>query len=783
MSSFLNPVTLKHIFTIFTLIFLTSATFHISFGQQSTATLTQKLNDARANADKAIILESLLEKYLGNKDVDSFIKYGEMAVPLYEQVGKKDLAAKTSLALSLLHVSNGDIKKGEYYMPKSDEHFIAQKDYKRQARYDFNKGTILTHQNNPNAAQEYYNKVLESYNKGRDVEHHLVFKTYENLFGSYVYTQQYSKALKTSNNYTSFIEQHYPEHKGYAYYYLGRLYRFTSDYKKAHDQFLKSLRFYEGKNEPLSVAASHMQLGINYLSLNRPDSSISYLEKALVYYRSVDDQESVARVYNALSSSYFQQKNIKKAEEYIQKAIDLTDKSDDSYLYDNAFLWTIRLAKAMEDSALILSGKKSRADLQYVTGEMERNFEKILSKKEQMTSGVLSHNYTYLSRAHELLGNYEQALAYFKSEVQLKDSVHGINQLRDFTDMEANIAHEKQNEIMKLEEANKRIHLQKELELKALKYEFERKQALAKTEKERLKLLQEEELKRKEIEIKYAEEQKAIALKFEQEKEIARIEQEKKDAIAAAELQSARNVRNLSALGVGLACLLLGIATWSYVQKRRDNERIAAEKQKSDELLLNILPQEVAEELKEKGSTSAQLHEEVSVLFTDFVNFTSNSEKIGVQELLNELNVYFTAFDEIMGKRGLEKIKTIGDAYLAVSGLPASDPRHAQNAILAAKDILEFVTARKKNNKNGLDIRIGVHSGPVIAGIVGVKKFAYDIWGDTVNTAARMEQSSTPGKINVSASTFALAKNDFTFEGRGLVQTKGKGAMEMYFVS
>lgn len=774
---------MKHIFTIFIFISLVSVAFHVSFGQQNTDTLKEKLSAAQNDKDKAVALEALLEKYLSAQDIDSFIKYGEIAVPLYAQVGKKELAAKTSLALSLIHVSKGDVKKGEQYMPENDDYFLAQKDYKRQARYDFNKATILSHQNNFNAAQEYYNKVLDSYNKGRDVESHLVFKTYENLFGGHVYTRQYSKALKTSANYTSFIEQHYPEHKGYAYYYLGSLYRFTSDYKKAHDQFLKSLRFYEDKNDALSVAASHMQLGINHLSLDQPDSSIDHLEKALTYYRSVDDQASIARVYNALSSSYFQKKDIKKAEEYIQKAIDLTDKGQDNYLYDNAFLWTIKLAKAMEDSALILSGQKSKTELQYVTGEMERNFQKILAKKEQMTPGVLSHNYRYLSKAHELLGNYEQALAYFKSEVQLKDSVHGIDQLRDFTDMEANIAHDKQNEILKLEEANKRMHLQKELELKALKYEFEKKQALAKTEEERLKLLQEEELKRKEIEIKYAEEQKAIALKFEQEKEIARIEQEKKDAIGAAELRSARNVRNLSAIGVGLACLLLGIATWSYLQKKKDNKRIASEKRKSDELLLNILPHEVAEELKEKGSTSAQLHEEVSVLFTDFVNFTANSEKIGVQELLNELNDYFTVFDQIMEQRGLEKIKTIGDAYLAVSGLPASDPQHAQNAILAAKDILKFVTERKANNKNGLDIRIGVHSGPVIAGIVGVKKFAYDIWGDTVNTAARMEQSSAPGKINVSASTFTLAKNDFSFESRGLVPTKGKGEMEMYFLN
>ena len=205
------------------------------------------------------------------------------------------------------------------------------------------------------------------------------------------------------------------------------------------------------------------------------------------------------------------------------------------------------------------------------------------------------------------------------------------------------------------------------------------------------------------------------------------------------------------------------------------------EKQKSDDLLLNILPYEVAEELKQNGKTNAKHYDEVSVLFTDFVNFTSISEQIGVQEMLNELNICFTEFDRIMGKYDLEKIKTIGDAYLAVSGLPVSNALHAKNAVHAAIEILNYIEKRKSENPNALDIRIGIHSGAVIAGIVGVKKFAYDIWGDTVNTAARMEQNSQPGKLNVSEATYTLLKDDFVFEHRGKIVTKGKGELNMYF--
>ncbi|MDF2930938.1 MAG: hypothetical protein K0R36_269 [Chryseobacterium sp.] len=205
------------------------------------------------------------------------------------------------------------------------------------------------------------------------------------------------------------------------------------------------------------------------------------------------------------------------------------------------------------------------------------------------------------------------------------------------------------------------------------------------------------------------------------------------------------------------------------------------EKQKTENLLLNILPHEVAEELKENGSSEAKYYDEVTVLFTDFVNFTQNSEKMGAEKMLVELNECFTAFDMIMEKHGLEKIKTIGDAYLAVCGLPIKNECHAYKTVLVALDIINFIEERKKTNPDVLDIRIGINSGSLIAGIVGVKKFAYDIWGDTVNTAARMEQNSEKGKINISESTYQLVKDKIVCEYRGKIHTKGKGEMDMYF--
>ncbi|MCW3126622.1 MAG: hypothetical protein JWO03_2280 [Bacteroidetes bacterium] len=219
-------------------------------------------------------------------------------------------------------------------------------------------------------------------------------------------------------------------------------------------------------------------------------------------------------------------------------------------------------------------------------------------------------------------------------------------------------------------------------------------------------------------------------------------------------------------------------------EKELDFEK--REKELTQNLLLNILPAKVAAELKEKGSAAARHFGDVTVLFTDFKGFTIVSERLTPQQLVDELHTCFSAFDEIMQKHGIEKIKTVGDAYLAVSGLPQANPNHASDVIRTAIAIRDFMIQRKLETRDlGLEtfeIRIGIHSGSVVAGIVGTKKFAYDIWGDTVNTAARMEQNSEAGKINISETTYQLVKDNFTCEYRGEIEAKNKGKLKMYFV-
>jgi class 3 adenylate cyclase len=208
---------------------------------------------------------------------------------------------------------------------------------------------------------------------------------------------------------------------------------------------------------------------------------------------------------------------------------------------------------------------------------------------------------------------------------------------------------------------------------------------------------------------------------------------------------------------------------------------IKLEKEKSENLLLNILPENVADELKEKGYSEARQFENASIMFIEFVDFTKVSEGLSPNELVSEIDKCFKAFDHIIYKYGLEKIKTFGGTYMAVSGIPAEDVDSAANIVKASLEIKDFMNTYKM--QGGIfEVKTGIHCGPVVGGIVGTKKFAFDIWGDVVNTAARMEQHSLPGKINVSGTMFNKINNEFECVYRGKIQAKNKGEVDMYFI-
>lgn len=240
---------------------------------------------------------------------------------------------------------------------------------------------------------------------------------------------------------------------------------------------------------------------------------------------------------------------------------------------------------------------------------------------------------------------------------------------------------------------------------------------------------------------------------------------------------------------ISLAFILsvTGLLFYLWISRRKAGTILEIEKKKSDDLLLNILPHEIAEELKRNnGKTTAKSYSMVTVLFADIKNFTQISEHLSPDTLIEELDFIFGAFDAIIEKHDIEKIKVIGDAYMCAGGIPLANTTNPIDIVNAAIEMQAFMHKtmidRKTKKQIFMDLRIGIHTGPVVAGVIGTKKFTYDIWGDAVNTASRMESAGEPGKINISKTTYEIVKNNFNCVSRGMIEAKNKGLIEMFFV-
>ncbi|MFC1731552.1 adenylate/guanylate cyclase domain-containing protein [candidate division KSB1 bacterium] len=417
--------------------------------------------------------------------------------------------------------------------------------------------------------------------------------------------------------------------------------------------------------------------------------------------------------------------------------------------------------------------------------------------------------YGLIGQSYYKLGNYKNAVDYFKKESQLlknKGKPWIINQfnlgLSYMYDGKENQAVKYFEEsLFKAQSSKYKTYILKNYEalfnaysnkkrfktaLKYFKlYIAERDEKFiddAQKEINQMHNAYEEEISKKEETIEYLEDEKD-AIKdtltmTEQELQVLKMQQKIIDL--QLEKEQLRFTRIIYILI--LVAILSIVIVISYLQMRKAKHLISIEKAKSEKLLLNILPSKVVNELKEKGDSIPEKFKEVTVFFSDFAGFTELATLISPEKLINELNLIFTAFDEIMEKHYCERIKTVGDAYLAVCGMPEENPDHVINMLSAALAIKKWLNNYNRSSEIKWQIRIGIHSGNLIGGIVGTKKYIYDIFGDTINTASRMENHSDIGRINVSHITYGLSQEKFKFTERPLIEVKGKGKMKMYFL-
>lgn len=418
--------------------------------------------------------------------------------------------------------------------------------------------------------------------------------------------------------------------------------------------------------------------------------------------------------------------------------------------------------------------------LKYKRGMAEgyTNLSEVYNKKN-IKPMYLKYKYKATQLYDEVAKTKEQEAKEAQKEKELKEAE--VKRQQEELDRQMEEAKRKQKEIEKLSQDNT-----------VSKEEIERKKReLAQSQNEIVR--KQEEIYQKDVVIHKTEEQlevERIKAKY-QSDSIQILVQEAmiKDLEVSKEKEKRKYLIGIIASMGGIALMLFFLYQTirrTAKQLEEKNRIIEEEKRRSDELLLNILPLELANELKEKGMAEARNYDMVTVLFTDFKDFTKISEKLTPKQLVDEIDYAFRAFDDIIGKYNIEKIKTVGDAYLCAGGIPMKETHDPIKVVSAALDIQHFMERLKRQrqaeNRPFFEIRIGVHSGPLVAGVVGSKKFAYDIWGDTVNTAARMEQNSEPGRVNISEATYELIKGEFSCTYRGKLYAKNKGEIDMYFV-
>jgi len=557
---------------------------------------------------------------------------------------------------------------------------------------------------------------------------------------------------------------------GRAAYNVSRLFWRMGNYPKALENAYVYLNVVDRAKDKEGIARAYNHIGNINTDIGKPDAGMEAYNKALEYWKIADNQTEIANTLNNIGSL---------KDDFGEAAV--KDKK-----YDDALKYYNESIKDLEQSLAIRikdENEIGQSEIYNNLGVVNKNLGSFYEKTNDTKSSERSLN---------------TALDFFKKALdirtKLEDKKGIIEVYNGFGDVYRRQKHYDKalyytNEYKKLAEdiGDSKFEQSAYKDLAAI---YALQGNYDKAYENRLKY---EELKDKRLNesnmLKYQQDE----FDFKESSKQREIETKQNEiALNQEKLKTARTTRN-SLLGGSLLLFILAmllynrnvIKTKANNELTEKNEIIDQERKRSDELLLNILPESTALELKQTGSAKAKSYKSVTVLFTDFKNFTQIAEKLSAEELVAELDTCFKAFDDITTKYHIEKIKTIGDAYMCAGGIPVENTTHPFDAVHAGIEMIQFLEHHQKDRQEkGLPIfqvRIGIHTGSVVAGVVGTRKFAYDIWGDAVNLASRMESSGEPGKVNISEATYQIVKDQFVCTHRGKIEAKNKGMIDMYF--
>lgn len=539
---------------------------------------------------------------------------------------------------------------------------------------------------------------------------------------------------------------------------FGILWANLGDYAKGLDSFDNAEDIFTSLKDSKGIAFVKNNKGTIYESMGLFDKAVTEYQTALALYEQLGLQEEIAVTANNLGSSNSEMGRFDAALGYFQQALEVhkamgyeketaTELNNIGDLYQKEEL--IEDALNFYNQAMTIATK---LDDQGLVADINLN---------------LGHLYETDNELQKAIGYYEDSLKTFKAIQNMEGEVGALNNIGGVyarqNDAETALKYH-----LEAYEASSNAGYREGLKisLKQLASDYQMLENYSEASHyltlytELLDTLQEE---------KTAEAFANSEVLFDTEKKSKELLKQK------AEIEERIKERNrllLIMAIIGISMILITLLLFWVVKERK----------KSEKLLLNILPKKVANELKRSGKTVPEKFESCTVYFSDIANFTTTSEHLDPVFLISELNDIFTNFDAVMEKYGCERIKTIGDAYMAVCGVPVPVEDHAERMVKAAKEILIWLNNRNENSDLKWRIRIGINTGQIVGGVVGVKKYIYDVFGDTINTASRMESNSEPMRINISKNTYEIVQHQFDTTARTPIEVKGKGLQEMYFI-
>lgn len=579
-------------------------------------------------------------------------------------------------------------------------------------------------------------------------------------------------------------------------------------YAKKARRYADSVKYYAG------AAVALKTIGIAYYNQGKNVEALDYWQKAFEIYKLINDESGEANILSNSGAIYFNGGDDVKALEYYLQALSLAEKTGDQLrilttlnniggVYFNKkvtqakalpyFLKALSLSEEIDDKEAIGTAAANLGEYYFENKDdlkAIKYFEKSL--KAYNNSENSPYAYNALGKVHKRKKEYNTAISYHERALEISQKLNGnLDIVQSFKGLG-------QTYITK-GDISKGIDYLKRAENLAINFQFPQE----------LKEIYEElaisYAKNRNFETAFLYQTKYTNVKdtlynIEIDKKLGRLQfdfdLEKKQGVINLltkdkELQEAalnrqRLVKNAYLIGALMILFITVMLYRNFLRKVRMNKLLDQQKDEIEKLLLNTLPATIAKELQETGFAESKEYHKVSVLFSDFVDFTKLAEKDTAQELVTHLNRCIGAFDDIMGKYQLEKIKTIGDAYMCAGGIPELSEGHVVRIVMAGHEMIRFMDGiNEERGKLGLapwKLRVGIHIGPLVAGVVGKKKYTYDIWGNTVNIASRMESNSEPGKVNVSQAVYELIKDKFTCTYRGKISAKNLGEVEMYFV-